>query len=358
MSKFTPTDRKEFLKLVDNRTNALMSAMNGDLLQNKEDLKREVLKGKGFEKNSDEVYEEIQSVKSDLADKVSEAYEGEQQSMEVRIAEETEKLQQELRELTNEFQKKKTDLTLKIALVKENIMGDAKKLEDKIAKEKFPESLAKIETLTKEQEAVKNIEEIVEADIRNKIAMIRKFRYRMESSIRDKSNRVKEALVMCDDKDEAQVLVKSIPTIEELIIACQGANGINDLIATMSPKLMLPLATETSESLKNAVGKQDITPQPESKKEEPQRELEGKAEVISIEPSEEAPQETRTPTMEVSDEEDEEIEEEDTDDADDSEDIEEEEDDTEEEEDEEESEEETEEAAEVEAETGAEASEE
>jgi hypothetical protein len=352
MSKFTPTDRKEFLKLVDNRTNALMSAMNGDLLQNKEDLKREVLKGKGFEKNSDEVYEEIQSVKSDLADKVSEAYEGEQQSMEVRIAEETEKLQQELRELTNEFQKKKTDLTLKIALVKENIMGDAKKLEDKIAKEKFPESLAKIETLTKEQEAVKNIEEIVEADIRNKIAMIRKFRYRMESSIRDKSNRVKEALVMCDDKDEAQVLVKSIPTVEELIIACQGANGINDLIATMSPKLMLPLATETSESLKNAVGKQDITPQPEPKKEEePQRELEGEAKVISIEASEEGVVET------VNAEHDTEVETGDDED-DDSEDIEEEEDDTEEEEEVEESEEETEEAAEVEAETGAEASEE
>jgi hypothetical protein len=276
MSKFGITDRKEFKALVDARMDALFRALNGDLLSNKEDLVRDALRAKGFENNSEEILDDISKRENVLTDAVSEHLDNAKERLDIEMAEATEALDKELRELTENYPKKKKELEFRKLTVREDVTNKHKNVEETIAAEKFPDQVQAIAKLKLELEAVRNIENIVDKDVREKLAILRKFKYRMENAIRDKGNRIKEELVMCETMEAAKELLGQLPTNETLITACQNANGINDIISTLTPKLALPMAEATTEAIKAAPSKADLN-------KEPEHELEIKAEKVDVE---------------------------------------------------------------------------
>jgi hypothetical protein len=253
MSKISIMERKSFEKLIGTRRDTLLNALNGNLLSNKEDLIRDVLLSKGHKNNSEELNDEINKVESKITDIVSEHLEAEQAAFDVKIADAQESIDEQLRNLCERYNLEKEVLEMKKRAVREDLLKEHKSFEDKIAAEKVPELVAQKKKLEEEKRVIETIEQVVDLEVKEKMNMIRKMKYRIENGIRDKTNKALEDLLGVEEREDAKLLLESIPTVSVMIVACQNMGGINDMINNLSPRLALPMPNTIKEKVDEAV---------------------------------------------------------------------------------------------------------
>lgn len=252
-------DRKEIKSLITRREQAILKALgeelscgSGGAANKSEMIAQKVRAEKGIVYSVHELEQLIKSVDTQINHAVGEHIAAEKQQIDILESDTDEEYYKRERALREKHKKENAELNEWHELEKKKLQDRIKTARERIILEKAPHLIQEKAKYEDQLAKTRRLEMEVGPLVKQRMVMIKAFGSRLESIIRDASNRAQEQLWTVETREEAAKLLNLIPTVSEALEMCQTADGIQNLMHRIDPKIAaLPMPNSTPPNEKN-----------------------------------------------------------------------------------------------------------
>jgi molecular chaperone GrpE (heat shock protein) len=205
--KLTASDRNAFKNFVGQRKDSLLKTILDEMGDKSDDQLHWLRMQAGLVVTPDQLEEQLNELERNLNEKVCEHVRKANNKLGVERAELCESYDKQLRDLREKYNKERADLesARDRAISDHDIRKD--QVEDEIRKNEYPEESSQIDELKKKIESAKKIDQEIKVKLKNRNILIRNYRSRVESAVREACNNAIERLWTVETREEAKEIV-------------------------------------------------------------------------------------------------------------------------------------------------------
>ena len=241
MADLSATDRKDFKQLLEKKKDDLIKAINGDLFNDKEQIKNEALAAEGIHQDPDKINDMIREADDDISTIVSEHIEQMQVEKKHKKEDAQRKLKEAMTNLEITYNQSLSELKKQYAEAGQKVDIEYVDFEKKTAQVHAGKQLEKKKELEELKDKISKIIFKVDQEIREKQRMIKKFQFTIQQTITDCYNDAFEKLICANTREQAEQAIQSIPKIWELMRSVNSKEEIIGFIGKMNPEMVKAL---------------------------------------------------------------------------------------------------------------------
>ena len=243
-------ERKEFQKLIERRQKTILTSLENELSGDEDVVNTRVRMEKGITLSSEQLDQLIISLNEQIKSIVERNLPGEKKEIEIAMHDIDEDIDEKISVLKEQMRTQVQSLENQRKKDKESLKEKMKTAEERVAFDFAKDLVTKRDELAREMNRVSTLEIEMKSEVLQRLSMIRQSKGRIKDMVMDASGRALEDLMTATTAEEANALVKRIPTVSEAMECIKSREGLHKLYQMLDPNIAaLPPPDEENPSI-------------------------------------------------------------------------------------------------------------
>lgn len=234
---FTPTDRRDWRGLIQARTTAMLRALDTQLGGSVDTIIAELRAREGIVLTEEQLDQLIEKCDEQIKAEVEKHLGDEKRRVEIEIEETNDTFDEKDREMKARHRREWEAQADERKKTLEGLRAKLRDTEKRIAQEHTGEILKQKQEYQRERLHVSERERVISAEAEQRVQIVRASKGRLQNMITDAGHQALEKLMMAKSAEEAQLLLQSIPTVNEAVELCRSADGLKTLMQKLDPNI-------------------------------------------------------------------------------------------------------------------------